>query len=193
MLAFSRQRSIEPELTPLGILLDDCAQLLETQCATKRVALIVDADPEMPPLPIDQGLIHQALMNLMTNAVEAVDVGRGVVTVRAIYHAPGARGTGSRAMAEIAVIDNGQGIAKDRQARLFEPFNTTKGARGTGLGLAVTKRIVEEHGGRISVESAGPGQGTTFRVMLPADAGTNIDPSQTAQPRPGGPETWPTT
>ncbi len=191
MLAFSRQRSIEPELTPLALLLDDCAQLLETLCASKRVALMVDADPEMPPLPIDQGLIHQALMNLMTNAVEAVDPGRGVVTVRAMYHAPGARGTGSRAAAEIAVIDNGPGIAKDRIARLFEPFNSTKGARGTGLGLAVTKRIVEEHGGRISLESV-VGQGATFRVMLPADAGTNIDPSQTAQPKPGGPETWPT-
>ncbi len=194
MLAFSRQRSIEPELTPLGVLLEDCAQLLETQCAAKGVALIVDADPEMPPLPIDQGLMHQALMNLMTNAVEAVDAGRGVVTVRATYLPAGARGSGSPAAAEIAVIDNGPGVPRERLPRLFEPFHTTKGARGTGLGLAVTKRIVEEHHGRITVENAGVqgSAGATFRILLPVDTATNIDPSQTAQPRPGGPETWPT-
>lgn len=181
MLAFSRQRQIEPELTPLGALIEDCAQLLETQCSGRGVALIVDTDPEMPPLSIDAPLIHQALMNLLTNAIEAVEPGRGVITVRTTYRAPGGPG-GRGATAELAVIDNGPGISRERMARLFEPFHTTKGTRGTGLGLAVTKRIVEEHKGRIAVEST-EGQGATFRIILPADASTAIDPSQTAQPR----------
>lgn len=183
MLAFSRQRTVELELIRLGPIIEECAQLLEGQCTTKAVALIVDVDPEMPPVPIDAPLIHQALMNLITNAIEAVEPGKGAVTVKANYHAANSRGEGSPAVVEIAVIDNGPGIPKDRQARIFEPFHTTKGTRGTGLGLAVTQRIVEEHRGRIRVESR-EGQGATFRVILPADTGKIIDPSETAHSKP---------
>ncbi len=183
MLAFSRQRQVEPELSRLGSIIEDCAQLLEGQCTTRGVMMNVDVDPEMPPVPIDAPLVHQALMNLMTNAIEAVEPGKGIVTVRAAFHQAGARGEGSPAVAEIAVIDNGPGIPKERQARIWEPFHTTKGTRGTGLGLAVTKRIVEEHGGRIRVESA-EGRGATFRVFLPADANKMIDPSETAHSGP---------
>ncbi len=193
MLAYSRQRRVEPELVKLGPLIDDCAQLLEAQCQSKQVALIPDVDPEMPPLPIDTALLHQALMNLMVNAVEAVSPGEGIVTVRAAYHAAPAGGNGtpsatdprSRAHAEIAVIDNGPGIPDDRLPWIFEPFNTTKGARGTGLGLPVTKRIVEEHGGRLDVDGKNgqaPGRGATFRMILPAETGA-IDPSATAHSR----------
>ncbi|MCC6659913.1 MAG: FHA domain-containing protein [Phycisphaerales bacterium] len=179
MLAFSRQRSVELELTRLGPIVEECAALLEGQCTTRGVALIVDVDPEMPPVPIDAPLIHQALMNLITNAIDAVEQGKGAVTVKASYSPPGARGDGSPSVVEIAVIDNGPGIPKDRQDRIFEPFHTTKGTRGTGLGLAVTQRVVEEHRGRIRVESK-EGQGATFRIILPADAGKIIDPSETA-------------
>jgi signal transduction histidine kinase len=177
------QRAVEPELTPLGALIEECAQLLEGQCNTRGVAILVDTDPEMPPVPLDGSLVHQALMNLMTNAVEAVGTGKGVVTVRTTYHGLGSRGENSPAAVEIAVIDNGPGISKERLSRLFEPFNTTKGTKGTGLGLAVTKRIVEEHRGRIRVDSV-EGQGATFRIILPADATTMIDPSETAHAKP---------
>lgn len=187
MLAFSRQRQIELELTPLGKLIEDCAELLEGQATTRGVALIVDNEAEMPPVPLDAPLIHQALMNLMSNAIEAVDQGKGIVTVRAHYYGPGARGDGSPPAVEIAVIDNGPGITKERLTRLFEPFHTTKGTRGTGLGLAVTKRIVEEHRGRIRVDSI-EGQGATFRMILPADTTKVIDPSETAHSKPTGAE-----
>ncbi len=183
MLAFSRQRTVEPELTRVGSIIEECAQLLEGQCTTKAVALIVDVDPEMPPIPVDAPLLHQAFMNLITNAIEAVEVGKGVITVRAHYFSAGSRGDGSPAVAEIAVIDNGPGIPAERQGRIFEPFHTTKGTRGTGLGLAVTKRIVEEHRGRIRVDSA-EGQGASFRVILPADSSKVIDPSETAHSKP---------
>lgn len=187
MLAFSRQRAVEPELTHLGQLIEECAQLLEGQCNTKGVALILDPDPELPPVPLDAPLMHQALMNLMTNAVEAVEHGKGVVTVRASYHPAGSRGDGSPPVVEVAVIDNGPGIPKDRLSRLFEPFHTTKGAKGTGLGLAVTKRIVEEHRGRIRVDST-EGQGSAFRIILPADTAKIIDPSETAHSKPSAAE-----
>jgi two-component system NtrC family sensor kinase len=179
MLAFSRQRSVQVELTRLGPLIEECAELLEGQCNARQVALIVDADPEMPPVPIDPSLIHQAIMNLLTNAVEAVEPGTGAVTARVTYHPAGSRGEGSPPAAEIAVIDNGPGIPEDRRHRIFEPFQTTKGTRGTGLGLAVTKRIVEEHRGLLRLEST-EGEGSTFRMVLPADSRQVIDPSATA-------------
>jgi len=183
MLAYSRQRRPELQLIKLGPLMDDCAQLLEGYASSRRVALIVDVDPEMPPIPVDTSLLHQAVMNLMTNALEAVEPQRGAVTCRAAYHAGE---PGQPAWAEINVIDNGTGIAAEKLAWIFEPFNTTKGQRGTGLGLAVTKRIAEEHGGRVEVSSRtdGPERGSTFRMILPADAG-RMDPSATAHSRGG--------
>lgn len=183
MLAFSRQRRVEVELTKLAGLIDECAQLMESQCAERKVALLADPDPDMPPVPIDPGMVHQALMNLIGNAVEAVEPDKGVVTIRTHYHT-GPRAAallqGSNAVAEILIIDNGPGIPPAKQKWIFEPFNSTKGIRGTGLGLAVAKRVVDEHHGRISLDSA-PGRGATFRVLLPADA--SLDPSATAASR----------
>jgi signal transduction histidine kinase/pSer/pThr/pTyr-binding forkhead associated (FHA) protein len=182
MLTFSRQHGVELALEPLGLLIDDCASLLESRCRQKGVALIVDHDPEMPPVPIDGNLIHQALMNLLSNAVEAVAPTTGVVTVRSMFRVTDPLLGQGHAYAEVHVIDNGPGIPPDRQRWIFEPFNTTKGTKGTGLGLAVTKRIVEEHRGHIQMESA-EGKGTTFRIVLPADTPEGLDPSATAQSR----------
>jgi two-component system NtrC family sensor kinase len=201
MLAFSRQRSVELELTRIAPIIDECAQVLEGQCATKQVALIVDVDPEMPPVPLDAPLLHQAILNLLTNAVDAVEAGTGAVTVKAVYR-PGSTATAAVAKlqgkvpaldkrspaggepkhlpaeVEVLVIDNGPGIPAAKQPWVFEPFNTTKGTKGTGLGLAVAKRIVEDHGGRISIESL-EGRGATFKILLPAEVGAVIDPSAT--------------
>ena len=182
MLAFSRQRGVEVELTPLAPLIEECASLLESQCALRQVALMVDVDAEVPPVPLDASLVHQALMNLISNAIEAVDPGLGVVTVRAVYRAQGKQPLtlpACSAEVEIAIIDNGPGIPKAKQPWVFQPFNTTKGLKGTGLGLVVAKRIIEQHQGTIVLESA-EGKGATFRMTLPADPGATLDPSATA-------------
>jgi two-component system, NtrC family, sensor kinase len=179
MLAFSRQRRVEVELVRLAPLIDECVQLLESQCAAKQVAMLADVDPEMPPVPLDAPLIHQALMNLLTNAVEAVRPGEGIITVKAHYRPAAA---GRHGEVEVRVIDNGPGIPASKQHWVFEPFNTTKGLKGTGLGLAVAKRVAEEHGGRVMLESA-EGRGATFRIVIPADAGAVGDPSATSATR----------
>ena len=177
MLAFSRQRNVEPELTRLGSIIADCVQLLESPASTKKVAVIVDVEEQMPPVPIDPPLVHQALMNLLTNAIDAAPAGTGVVTVKASYHAA-AKGRPT-AHAEVAVIDNGAGIPQAKQRWVFEPFHTTKGVRGTGLGLAVARRVAQAHGGDITLESA-EGKGACFRMKLPIDTGqTPADPSAT--------------
>lgn len=183
MLAFGRKLQLELELTPISKVVDECAQLLEAPCQEKHIALIVDADPEMPPIMIDPGLIHQALMNLLANAIEAVPSDTGVITVRVSFNEsrpdPNKPGAMLRPAVTINVIDNGPGVEQDKLAWIFEPFNTTKGLKGTGLGLAVTKRIVYEHKGRIRLEST-PGKGASFKMILPADLDSMLDPSATS-------------
>jgi len=193
MLAFSRQRVVEPAMTPIAPLLDDCASLLEALCVQRQVALIVDVDAELPPICVDSALLHQALMNLITNAVEAAPPARGAVTVKAQYwpmgkiphlmhlmgHASGASSPSDiKPLLEISVIDNGPGIPRSKQPWVFQPFNTTKGIKGTGLGLAVARRIVEEHHGKLFLESD-EGHGAIFRIILPADAAVGLDPHAT--------------
>jgi len=106
---------------------------------------------------VNQEKILQVALNLLRNALQATREGG---TIRVGVHREGDR-------ARLEVADDGVGIAPEHLARIWEPFFTTKGDTGTGLGLGIVKRIVEEHGGTIGVESA-PGRGSTFTVELPA-------------------------
>ncbi len=116
---------------------------------------------------VDVGQMRQALLNLVQNAIEALaHGGRIEVSCRT---APSDGSEGSRAGVEIVVSDDGPGIPRGAEERIFEPFYTSK-ARGTGLGLATAKRIVEAHGGEIRLASSGPG-GTAFRIWLPDASG----------------------
>jgi signal transduction histidine kinase len=108
---------------------------------------------------VDGAKIRQVLVNLIQNAAEAMGEAGGHVTVRASVLA-------ASDTVVLAVEDDGPGIARDDLDRLFEPFFTTK-FTGTGLGLTISKSLIEQHGGRIEVESE-PGRGSTFFVFLPA-------------------------
>lgn len=163
MLAFSKQRHPDLELIAIPKLLQEVIELIGPQCDRRNVALVTELDYEMPPVPADASGLHQAVMNLMTNAIEAVEPETGVVTVACGYDPEGQ-------LASIVVADNGHGIDPDSRRQLFKPFYSTKGLRGTGLGLVVTKKIIEEHRGAIEYESE-VGRGTTFTLRLPGDAG----------------------
>ena len=163
MLAFSKQRRPELEMTQLNPLMDEVAALVQPQTEKKNIALIVDLAENLPPLPLDGGGIHQAVLNLLSNAVDAVEPESGVITLHTGFD-------DATDQMLITVSDNGQGMSEGTRARLFEPFHSTKGLRGTGLGLVVTKKIVEEHGGEIGVESS-PDDGTTFTIRLPVAIG----------------------
>lgn len=169
MLAYSKQREPEVEMTQLPTLLREVAELVQSEYDQRQVALITDLDDQMPPIPVDGSGIHQAAMNLLTNALEAAPEQTGAVTLRCEYDP-------SRELAVLSVSDNGAGIETDDPDRVFTPFYSTKGQRGTGLGLAVTRKIVQEHGGRIHARSE-QGRGTTFIIELPGEQ--ERDPGET--------------
>ncbi len=174
MLAFSKQRRPELEMTNLHALLEEVIELVQHQFDAKKVALITELDPNLPPVPADAGGVHQAVLNLLANALEAVQPESGVVTLRCFWDDPAHQ-------VHLSVSDNGEGIDPSHRQYLFLPFHSTKGQRGTGLGLAVTKKIVEEHGGSITVESA-PQAGTVFTMHLPTDPGQAPASTETLGP-----------
>jgi len=115
---------------------------------------------DIPRIRCSPGQVNQVFMNLILNAIQAVE-GSGTITIRTGFEA---------GMVVVEVIDDGVGIPAEHLQRIFDPGFTTKGVKvGTGLGLAIAFRIVENHGGRIEVESK-PGQGSTFRILLPMAA-----------------------
>lgn len=159
MLAYSKQRRPEIEMTNLAPLLAEVCALVQKQYDNKKVALIQDFAQDLPPVPVDSAGVHQAVLNLLNNALDAVEPESGVVSLRCAYDQEGQQ-------VVIQVADNGEGMSESVKKKLFEPFHSTKGLRGTGLGLVVTKKIVDEHGGQISIESD-EGHGSTFTIKLP--------------------------
>ncbi len=175
MLAFSKDR--RPSLEPVNVnhVLTECLETITPQADDRNVAVLTELD-DLPPIPADAAGLHQAFMNLLTNALDAVDQGAGAVTVASRYDS-------MRRNVIVTVADNGSGIPEDQLTDIFNPFWSSKGQKGTGLGLAVTRKLVEEHHGRIEVHSA-VDEGTTFTVTLPAveatDAGETHGPADTA-------------
>lgn len=134
------------------------AEVLRGECEGKGIALETDLDPSLPRTSFDPEQMHQVITNLVRNAAESMSEGAGRVRISTRCSEPGVI---------LAIEDDGPGIPEGLHARIFEPFFTTKRG-GTGLGLAVCRQIVAEHGGALRVRS-GPGRGTTFTVELPPE------------------------
>lgn len=160
-LDFARPRHLRREPTDLHELLDRAIARfeLEHRNGASAVSVFKNYSPDVPPVKIDAGLMEHVISNLLTNAAQASPAG-GTVTVKTQL----AKTAAGRA-AEISVIDRGSGIDPKHVESIFNPFFTTK-ADGVGLGLAIVSKIVDEHGGRISVETV-PGEGSVFLVYLP--------------------------
>jgi signal transduction histidine kinase len=115
----------------------------------------------MPTLMFDPEAMHRAILNIITNAIDACrEVENGRVDVHTQY-------SHSERMARVQVVDNGSGIEEENLERIFAVFVSHKGGRGTGLGLSVSQKILEEHGGQILVESK-PNEGSRFTLEFPA-------------------------
>lgn len=157
LLDYSRTLALHPTRVDLNAALEDLLTSLTHGGLNGRHGIERAFDPNLPPVHMDVFKMEQALGNVLKNAMQAMaDTG----TLRVATH----RGPGERQIT-VAIRDNGPGISRENLHKIFRPFFTTKPG-GTGLGLAIASRIVEAHGGKVTVESA-EGQGTTFTVVLP--------------------------
>ena len=164
MLAFSKTR--EPKLQPTNLnkVVADAVSLIQQKAEGRQVQVITHFEDPFPPVPLDPIGIHQVALNIISNAIDAVPQGTGVVQVSTRFNT-------EQGIADLIISDNGPGIERDKIEEIFEPFKSSKGQGGTGLGLAVARKIVREHHGRIVVDS-NVGEGTTFRIRLPAQEHT---------------------
>jgi signal transduction histidine kinase len=162
-LDFARPRPPSLEPREVRAILEETLALLVYEMEAQKISLERSYAPDIPPVPMDREQMKQVFLNLLLNAIQAMERG-GNLRV-AIRWKPAPSGDGGRSVAEIAVQDTGPGMAEDIRSRIFEPFFSTK-EEGIGLGLPIAQRIVEEHGGQIRVESR-VGEGTVFTIILP--------------------------
>ncbi len=157
LLQTARPHPPKVRKSDLNTTIEHAVMLGRQQGLSKGVEIALHKDPSLPEIEHDSDQIHQVLLNLLLNAIQAVDRnGKVAVTVER-----------RETFAVIEVVDNGRGIPAENLPNIFRPFFTTKGD-GTGLGLSLARRIIEDHQGRIDVSSA-VGQGTTFAVVLPLE------------------------
>jgi signal transduction histidine kinase len=160
MLSYSKEREPNIESTDLNAVARDVIELLAPRAKELGVELTSALDETLPSCPADPEGIHRALLNIIGNALDAVEgAGTPRVVVATMREEDGE-------WLRFEVRDNGGGIPPEKINDIFRPFVSTKGARGTGLGLAVSRKILREHGGDILVRSQ-PGQGSLFIFRLP--------------------------
>ncbi|MFP4056116.1 MAG: ATP-binding protein [Candidatus Brocadiia bacterium] len=140
--------------------------------AEKEVRVECDLAPHLPEARVDPNAVHRCLLNLVSNAIDALPDAGGVVRLATRYDR-------DEQAVRIAVTDNGCGIEPELIPTLFNVFVSTKGSKGTGLGLAVVDKLVKEHGGRVEVASS-PGEGSAFTLVLPLEPESDV--SETARP-----------
>jgi len=155
LLETARPRPPDFRATDLNSTTERAVSLARQQTISRPIEIKLSRAHELPPVEHDAGQIQQVLLNLLLNAIQAID-DAGNIRVRV---------SSEDGFATVAISDTGRGIPPEHLANIFRPFFTTK-KRGTGLGLSLVSRIVEAHGGRVQVAST-PGQGSQFMVWLP--------------------------
>jgi signal transduction histidine kinase len=163
-------------------LLDQALELYAPQIEARRIRVRREWTVGLPPVPGDAEHLYQAFINLVGNAIDAMEEGGGTLTLRLGWLAETEELGAARDRLVVEVMDTGSGIKPDETPEVFNPFFTTKSG-GTGLGLAIAHKIIEDHGGTVTFHSA-PGQGTVFTVTLSVRAGRRAD-----RPAPG-PGEW---
>jgi len=180
LLGFARKQDRQRRPTNLGQLIESTMSLLRNPLLANRVDSVIELDPDLPLLSVDANQIQQVLVNLVSNAAQAIasSGAHGTVTVRA-----------RRFLDEVAidVIDDGPGMTPEIADQVFDPFFTTKPEHeGTGLGISISQGLVKEHGGRITLDTE-PGKGATFTIHLPLEEAVAppapAEPTHPAMPR----------
>jgi len=168
LLAYSGRGAVESRQLDLSREVREMATLLRT-AISKQATLKWDLSPELPPVTADPTQLRQIVMNLITNASDALGEGSGTITLRTGVVESAESDAEPPVSVFLEVSDSGCGMDTDTLQRIFDPFFSTK-FTGRGLGLAAVMGIVESHQGHVRIRTA-PGEGTTFRVVLPAVAG----------------------
>jgi signal transduction histidine kinase len=160
MLSFSKEREPAIEMIDLNAVVDEVIDVVRGRADESKTTLDVRLASGLPPVPADPDGVNKALLNIISNAIDAVE-GRdeAYVGVQTLLE-PGGQ------WVRIVVLDRGPGIPADILNDIFKPFVSTKGSRGTGLGLPVSRKIFREHGGDVTVESI-VGKGSKFLLRLP--------------------------
>jgi signal transduction histidine kinase/pSer/pThr/pTyr-binding forkhead associated (FHA) protein len=175
MLSYSKEREPAIEETNLNDVVQEVVELLQGRLKESGAKLEKRLQEDLPLVPADPEGLHRALLNILGNAIDAVEERKNpTVAVVTLLEGDGE-------WVRIVVVDNGVGIPLDKQPEIFKPFVSSKGAKGTGLGLAVSRKILREHGGDILLQSH-PGKGSKFILRLPLKsplsndgAGTSMD------------------
>lgn len=155
-LRFARPPRLKPEHVPVRALLTELATFLAPECSSKGVEVRLDLDRGPASAFVDGLQLKQAVLNLLLNALQATPPGGRILL----------RTGGDARQLKISVVDDGEGIPQEAKEKIFTVFFSTREG-GTGLGLPIARRIVEEHGGSIEVAGA-PGEGTTATIIVPA-------------------------
>jgi signal transduction histidine kinase len=163
LLNFAKEREPEYQLCDPNKPLREVFDLMAPRAHEYGIALEMDLDENLSPFLFDREGIHRCLMNLVTNAIDAcVEVGCSTRKVEVLLRSVKPKGWA----VEYQVVDNGCGMDEETKEKVFQRFFSTKGSRGTGLGLMMTKKIVDEHGGLVEVESE-KSSGSKFSIKLP--------------------------
>ncbi|MBI1784831.1 FHA domain-containing protein [Candidatus Sumerlaeota bacterium] len=160
MLDYSRARKVEKKPCKINDFLKEIRETCANELDKRGVVCELDLDAKCPEMMVDIDAIDKAVFNLLINAAEACQQGMGRIILRTRWHQDGSM--------TIEVQDNAGGIPDEILPRMFTPFFTTKGAKGSGLGLAMTKKFIEDMGGRIEIATK-VGEGTTFTITIFAD------------------------
>jgi len=161
ILFYAKKRDLRWEKVDLYHFAEEAARIMENRLKDTGIAFKRDFSGSMADCEIDPGYVHAALLNLFDNAIDACQRSNKALESRITFVVAPANGK-----ITFSIIDNGIGMDEATQSKLFTLFFSSKGAQGTGLGLYITKNIIEQHGGTITVSSA-PGQGSRFTILLP--------------------------
>ncbi len=160
MLTYSKERTPQLRKSDPRLMIDDVVEMMESRAKEQSILLTWDRPADFPLVEMDQEAMHRALLNVLINGMDAVEqVEKPRIQVELKLDQVGRK-------VVIEVRDNGVGISEEQLTRVFQAFESSKGSSGTGLGLAVSQKILQEHGGDVEVKSQ-PGNGSCFSLVWP--------------------------
>jgi signal transduction histidine kinase len=164
LLSFTRQTPIQAENVEITPIIEETLSFVEYQIKSKHIRIVRQYAPDLPNVTVDSNQIKQVFVNLLLNSFEAMQNG-GTITITT----EATRGEKDKQFLQVSIADTGCGIPENKLEKVFDPFYTTKDAPGNaGLGLSVTKGIIDKHHGNIRIESEAD-KGTRVIIGLPAD------------------------